>query len=368
MSFCDIITFSLIIISRAIIKINTFFNCFTKKIVIQCTREKEIDFMKIIRVTPADDLQSILAQIKEPTTVFLKKGVYDCKLIVAANDVKLIGEERETTVIRYGDYAKKPHADGREYNTFRTFTVCVTGERAVIENLTIENFNTSPELVGQCVALSVNARLFHARNVNLVSTQDTLFTAPFPDDLVIRYAGLTDDKTYYDGFIPRDQLYMEGNSFQYYENCKICGTVDFIFGGAQALFENCELISLRDKRNTGFVAAPSHSLKQEYGYLFHNCLFRNGGAEPSSVYLARPWRDFGKCDFIDCKLEGHIAPALFDKWNDTYRDRTARFSYYNLGAENLAPVPWAKRLTSERANEIINTFNAMKMSYFVEKD
>lgn len=322
--------------------------------------------MKIIRVTPDDDLQFILAQISSPTTIYLKKGVYDCKLIIAADDVKLIGEERETTIIRYGDYAKKKHADGREYNTFRTFTVCVTGERVVFENLTIANTNTSPELVGQCVALSVNAKVFHARNVNIKSTQDTLFTAPFPDDLVIRYAGLTDDKTYYDGFIPREQLYMEGNSFQYYENCSIYGTVDFVFGGAQALFENCELISLNDKRKLGFVAAPSHSLRQEYGYLFHNCVFKNGGAKPAGVYLARPWRDFGRCDFIDCKLENHISPVLFDKWNDTCRDKTARFGYYNLSAESIATVPWAKELTPESASEIINAFTALKNKYFGE--
>lgn len=322
--------------------------------------------MKIIRVTPRDDLQSILAQIDQPTTIYLAKGVYRCKLVIAADEVKLIGEDRETTVICYDDYAKKPHADGRDYVTFRTFTVCVTGERVVFENLTVANTNDAPERTGQCVALSVNARTFYARNVSIRSTQDTLFTAPFPDDLVIRYAGLTDDKTYYDGFIPRDQLYMEGESFQYYENCEICGTVDFIFGGAQALFENCRLVSLNDKRKFGFVAAPSHSLKQRYGYLFHRCDFVNGGADEKSVCLARPWRDFGKCDFIDCTTDTHISPLLFDKWNDTYRDKTARFGYRNLSGNGLTPVPWAKELTDARANEIISTFTAMKKKYFDE--
>ena len=38
--------------------------------------------------------------------------------------------------------------------------------------------------MGQCVALSVNAKRFYAENVELKSTQDTLFMAPFPDDLV----------------------------------------------------------------------------------------------------------------------------------------------------------------------------------------
>lgn len=320
--------------------------------------------MNFIHVSPDDDLQKILLNISQPTTIYLAKGVYNCKTVIAADDVKLVGEDRETTVISWADYAKKPHSDGGEYNTFRTFTVCVTGERVVIENLTIVNANTRPEEVGQCVALSVNAKVFHAKNVTLRSTQDTLFTAPFPDDLIIRYSGLTGDPAYYDGFIPRKQLYMEGGSFQWYENCEILGTVDFIFGGAEALFENCRIVSLPEKRGTGFVAAPSHSLKQSQGYLFYGCEFVNGGADEGSVYLARPWRDFGKCTFINCIAGNHISPLLFDKWNDTYRDRTARFEYAALTAGKLAPVSWAKELCPAQADDIINYFDVRKREIF----
>lgn len=322
--------------------------------------------MNVLHLSPSDDLQDKLNKITQPTTIYLKKGVYEGKFLISANDVKLVGEDRETTVITGSDYAKKAHPDGREYNTFRTFTLCITGENVVIENLTIANSNTEPEVVGQCVALSVNAKLFHAKNVNLRSTQDTLFTAPFPDDLVIRYSGLTDDPTYYDGFIPRRQLYMEGESFQYYEGCKIYGTVDFIFGGAKAYFYDCDVISLHEKRVTGYVCAPSHALRQEHGYLFRNCRFIGGGAQDGSVYLARPWRDFGKCDFIDCTIGKHISPLLFDKWENTYRDRTARFAYYNLTGGKISPVPWSRELTSEHATDIINTFTALKEKYFGE--
>lgn len=321
--------------------------------------------MEILHLNPSDDLQKILSEITQPTTIYLKKGVYNGKFIVAADDVKIIGEDRETTVITYGDYARKLHPDGREYNTFRTFTMCITGERVVLENLTVANSNTEPEKVGQCVALSVNAKVFKAVNVDLRSTQDTLFTAPFPDDLVIRYSGLTDDPNYYDGFIPRKQLYMQGGSFQLYENCRIYGTVDFVFGGATAYFDGCELLSLNEKRGIGFVAAPSHPLENTDGYLFRNCRFTSGGAQEKTVHLARPWRDFGKCTFIDCTLGKHIKPELFDKWNDTYRDRTARFAFYNLKADDRpSPVSWAKELTQKQASDIIDTFTALKKKYF----
>lgn len=309
--------------------------------------------MKIIEVTPNDDVQKILDNVAESTTIYMKKGVYKQKLVIRCDDTKLVGEERETTVVSFDDYAKKRHADGGEYVTFRTYTLCVVGERVTLENLTVENSNTAPEKVGQCVALSVNAKSFYAKNVRLISTQDTLFTAPFPDDLIVRYSGLTDDPAYYDGFIPRSELYMEGNAVHLFEDCEILGNVDFIFGCAEAYFLNCTLVSLPDKRGYGFVAAPAHSLKQENGYAFINCRFKDGGAGNGSVYLARPWRDFGKCDFIDCQLDGHISPLLFDKWNDTYRNRTARFGYYNLTCPHaLSPVPWGNSLSDERAAEI----------------
>lgn len=298
-----------------------------------------------LHLTPADNLEKTLNNLHEPAVIYLKKGVYRQKIWLRANDLTIIGESRETTVISYDDYALKIHADGREYNTFRTYTLCVTGERVKLENLTIENTNTHPEKVGQCVALSVNCKSFCAENINLVSTQDTLFISPFPDDLVLRYRG----------FIPEKQLYLEGGSRHCFTNCKISGTVDFIFGCAEAYFERCKIVSLHDCRGTGFVAAPAHSLKQERGFVFDGCDFLPDGAEEGSVYLARPWRDFGKCEFLNCNLGKHMNPALYDRWNDTERDKTARFAHYNLKCDFTPfPVGWSKELTDAEYNDIIN--------------
>lgn len=300
--------------------------------------------MKTFRLTPEDDLQYILDSINEPATIYLASGVYRQKILIAANDVTVIGESRETTVITHDDYARKIHRDGKEYNTFRTYTLCVTGERVRLENLTVENANTDPETKGQCVALSVNAKSFYAKNIDLKSTQDTLFLYPFPDDLVVRYRG----------FIPHDQLYAEGHSVHIFEDCRISGTVDFIFGCAEAYFKNCEIISLADTRNIGFIAAPAHSLAEEHGFVFSDCKIYSGGMDEGTCYLARPWRDFGKSVFINCKVGEHINPGLFDKWNDTDRDRTARFAYYNLDCSfTPAPVEWCKKLSRTDAEKII---------------
>ena len=168
--------------------------------------------MKILSLTPADDIQKEVNGLTEPAVVRLKRGIYRQKIEIRANEITIEGEDEQATVISYDDYARKTHTDGREYNTFRTYTLCITGNNVKLKNLTVENVTADPKANGQCVALSVHGKLFKAENVTLKSTQDTLFLSPFPDDLVIRYSGLTDDETYYDGFIPRRQLYTEGEN------------------------------------------------------------------------------------------------------------------------------------------------------------
>lgn len=296
--------------------------------------------MKILHLTPDCNLSASING-SDADVIYLSKGIYRQKTLIEKSNVKIFGEGWET-VITFDDCAKKIHADGKEYNTFRTYTLCVTGDNVRMENLTVENSNSAPERVGQCVALSVHGDNFVATNLNLVSTQDTLFLSPFPDDLVTRYRG----------FIPREQLYKEGGNVHLFQNCRICGTVDFIFGCAEAYFQGCEIVSLKDSRGVGYVAAPAHPLAAESGFSFVNCDFVSGGAENSSVYLARPWRDFGKCDFVNCKFGAHVNPALFDKWDGTDRDESARFAYHSL-AGDIRPVEWGKKLTDGQANDII---------------
>lgn len=306
--------------------------------------------MKMNRITvrPEDDLQKIFDGITEPTEIFLKNGVYNQKLLLEKPDVTLKGESRESTILRYGDYAKKIHADGRPYNTFRTYTLNITGENARIENLTIENCAPSPRIGGQCVALSVICKRFSAMNADFKSTQDTVFLAPFPKDPIIKDSEL----------VPPDWLNMDGDCLHAFKNCRIWGTVDFIFGCSEAYFKDCEIISLNSD-NDGYIAAPAHPLAEEHGFTFINCNLKSEGAADGTVYLARPWRDFGKCTFINCRADKHIKPELFDKWNDTNRDKTARFSYYNLEcAFKPAPVKWCKELDERQANEIIRECDA----------
>ena len=270
---------------------------------------------KTIFLTPADDLEAVINASEPGDTIQLSEGIYRTKFTIFVNSLRIRGAGADKTVIVWDDYAEKIHKDGKEYNTFRTYTLAVCGDHITMEDLAVVNDALHPETKGQEVALTVYADDFHMKNCRLTSTQDTLFLGPLPKDLIERY----------DGFL-RDHLRRDMRCRQYFDNCLIEGTVDFIFGCGETVFSNCELRSLADARRIGFVAAPAHPLSDEHGFLFRDCRFTaEDGVDDGSIFLARPWRDYGLCRFENCTYGAHISPLGFDKWNDTDRDKTARF-------------------------------------------
>ena len=268
-----------------------------------------------IFATPADDLQAVFDSAPENGTVVLAPGEYRQKTMIRTPGLTVVGAGADQTRLVWNEYARMRDALGAEWNTFRTYTLAVCGDGVSIRGITVENDARTPEVKGQEVALSVVATDFCMEDCRLVSTQDTLFVGPLPSDLIGRYEGFLVDEL-------RSGYWMR----QRFTRCCIAGTVDFIFGGGETVFENCELRTLVDARGTSYVAAPSHAPVQEAGFLFRNCRFTcEAGVKPGSVYLARPWRDYGMCRFEHCVYDTHIAPEGFDKWNDTHRDKTARF-------------------------------------------
>ncbi len=302
--------------------------------------------MYTIRLNPSQSIQQAIDSVAPGTAaeLLLSPGVYREKLIINKTGLTLIGEGNSSrdVVIVNDDYANKLHpADGKEYNTFRTYTMNIIAPNVTLKRLCIENAAGDPVHKGQSVALSVYGDGVLVEDCVLISTQDTLFCGPLPDDLIVRY----------DAFLKDEERYFEGEMLQLFYGCQIEGSVDFIFGCANAWFYQCDIVSVNDTREIGFVAAPAHSLKQRAGFQFVDCAFHHMGCGEHSVFLARPWRDFGKAMFLDCALSSHIRPEGFDKWNDTARDRTARFLY---GGSTHLPnaVPWAKRLSCSDAQAL----------------
>jgi len=269
-------------------------------------------------VTPSDNLQEILDHAAPGSLIELAPGDFHAKVIISVPGLKLRGAGAGKTRILWNDYAKKLDEKGVEYNTFRTWTMAVCADHVTITDLSIINDSLHPEYKGQEVALTVYGDDFTMERCTLSSTQDTLFSGPLPRDLIERY------KDFLPEYLRRDK-----RCRQRFTDCLIEGTVDFIFGCGETVFENCEIRSVCDARNIGYIAAPAHELDRTDGFLFKNCrLTAEKGVEPGSIYLARPWRDYGITEFYNCTIGEHISPLGFDKWNDTNRDKTARFCEY----------------------------------------
>lgn len=285
----------------------------------------------MLEITPQADLQKALDQARPGETIRLAEGDYRAKAVLFTPGLTLEGAGADRTRIVWDDYAKKLDGQGVEYNTFRTWTLAVCADGVTLRDLSVANDSLHPEEKGQEVALTVYGDRFAMERCRLTSTQDTLFLGPLPDDLIERY----------DGFLPHF-LRPSKTCSQRFTDCLIEGTVDFIFGCGEAVFEGCEIRSLRDARNIGYAAAPAHEPRQTRGFRFQNCRFTmEEGVAPGSIYLARPWRDCGLCEFRNCTYDPHISPEGFDKWNDTRRDKTARF-YETPSQEGR--VSWVKGL------------------------
>lgn len=138
----------------------------------------------------------------------------------------------------------------------------------------------------------------------------------------------------------QDTLYVQESCRAWFTGCTISGNVDFIFGGATALFEGCEIRSrfVPGAPIQGFIAAPSTAVEVPAGLIFRTCrLTREAGLPDDSVWLGRPWRAGG-----NMRLTG---AALFDAcWMDAH---VRREGWTSMGYRD--PDGTARQLTPAEA-------------------
>lgn len=188
------------------------------------------------------------------------------------------------------------------------------GNDFIAKNLTIEN---TAGRVGQAVALHVEGDRCVFINCRLLGNQDTLYATT-------------------------------EHSRQFYKDCYIEGTTDFIFGAATAVFENCVIKSLANS----FITAASTTSRQPFGFVFFNCrLIADTGV--SKVYLGRPWRPYAKTVFIHTEMGAHILPEGWNPWKGDAmfpdKEKTAFYAEFEntgLGANISGRVSWSHQLTA----------------------
>lgn len=251
-------------------------------------------------------------------TITVKNGIYNEKVKIHEwnTTLSLIGESKEKTMITYDDYFGKINL-GRN-STFHTYTVLVEGDDFVAQNLTIKN---AAGQVGQAVALALNANRVLISNCSILGNQDTLYATG------------------------------AGNK-QYLKNCYIEGTVDFIFGAATVLFENCILHSLKDS----YITAAATPEGAKYGFVFKNCKL-TAEEKATEVYLGRPWRIHAKTVFINCEMGKHIKPEGWHDWSKPEAKKTSFYAEYKCSGAGFQPkkrVSWSHQLTKAQAEKYTN--------------
>lgn len=252
------------------------------------------------------------------TRILIRKGVYKEKIVIAESkqNVHLIGEDG--VVLTYDDYANKPNTFGEAKGTSGSGSIYIFGPDFTAENITFQN---SAGPVGQAVACHVAGDRVVFRRCRFLGFQDTLYT--YGED-----------------------------TREYYEDCYIEGTVDFIFGKATCVFNRCEL---RSKRNGGYLTAPATPQGCKYGYVFYDCkLTADEGVADGSVYLSRPWRPYAQAVFIRCQMGRHIKPVGWHNWGKMSNEQTAYYAEYKSKGEGANPT---KRAKWSHQLQIIDNYN-----------
>lgn len=251
--------------------------------------------------------------------IFVRKGEYKEKLLLAQGKVNvvLVGEDRDSTILTYDDYA------GKSGGTSTSYSTAIDADDFTAMNITFRNTvkNDGTFADQQGVALRVNGDRQAYYNCRLQGYQDTYYT----------WGGRGVQRTYH------------------WKNI-IEGSVDFIFGRNIVLFDSCEIIV---NRNGGTITAAATEPGSKYGYVFRDCSIAApdtgfNGIPISAFYLGRPWQSAPRTVFLRTFepaalhptgwLAWNVAPALYGEYMST-----------GPGASSAQRVAWSMQLTDSMA-------------------
>lgn len=279
---------------------------------------------------------------EQPVMIRIDPGEYRERVEIRRPHVTIEGETADSVRIVGCLAAQMPSEDGSgqdgKLGTFRTYTVLVDADDVTLANLTIENDAGDGREVGQAIVLYADGDRLVVDACCIKGHQDTLFLGPLPPH-----------EAKPGGFIGPKQYAPRRVGRQYFRRCRIEGDVDFIFGGARAYFEGCEIRSLnRDMDVNGYVTAASTPEGEPYGFVFHGCSFTApDDVAPDSVYLGRPWREWAQTVLIDCWLGQHIKREGWWDWNKPAAHERARYvgaSLHGPAGDAAGWAPWAREL------------------------
>ncbi len=268
--------------------------------------------------TVQEAIDHVPAHNTKPTEIFVKKGIYQERVLVDStkNFIRLIGEDEEKTIITFNNHAGMTLPSGKRMGTPESSSFFIYAHDFTARNITFKN--DAGFTAGQAVAVLAHGDRLTFDHCRLIGFQDVLYT--------------------------------EGErSRQYYRDCYIEGTTDFIFGPSTAVFDQCYINS----KKSSHVTAASTSDSKPYGYVFLDCKLTADTAL-HGVSLGRPWKPRACVAYIRCYLGPHIIAGGWNNWSNPDNEKTARFAEYKStgpGANPDARVQWSRQLTKKEAGQ-----------------
>uniref|UniRef100_A0A1J3IHW7 Pectinesterase n=3 Tax=Noccaea caerulescens TaxID=107243 RepID=A0A1J3IHW7_NOCCA len=289
------------------------------------------DLRKIANIVVAKDgsgkyrtITEALEKVKEKnenrTIIYVKEGVYFENVRVEKNkwNVVMVGDGQRKTVVAAG----LNFIDGTP--TFHTATFAVFGKGFMARDMGFRN--TAGPAKHQAVALMASADLAVFYRCTMDAFQDTLYAHA---------------------------------QRQFYRECDIYGTVDFIFGNAAVVFQNCNILPrrpMKGQQNT-ITAQGKKDPNQNTGISIHNCtILPLDNLTDIQTFLGRPWKEFSTTVIMKSYMDGFINPKGWLPWTgDTAPDTIFYAEHLNFGpgASTKNRVKWKGLktfLTKKEAN------------------
>ncbi|XP_047066499.1 pectinesterase-like isoform X2 [Lolium rigidum] len=243
--------------------------------------------------------------------IYIKAGTYMENVEVGKKHKNLmfVGDGIGKTVIK----ASLNVVDGS--TTFRSATVAVVGNNFLARDLTIEN-SAGPSK-HQAVALRVGADLAAFYRCSFVGYQDTLYVHSLR---------------------------------QFFRECDIYGTIDFVFGNSAVVLQSCNLYARRPmaSQSNVYTAQGRTDPNQNTGISIQKCKVAAASdlaAVQSSfrTYLGRPWKQYSRTVYLQSDLGSVVDPAGWLAWDGTFALDTLYYGEYQntgAGASTSNRVKW----------------------------